>query len=115
MIPSFFLWIVLYGYSFLVFVVSVIPVSGPQVLTNQDKIIHFFLYMVMASLAVLARKSRPDRFVLMPAFLYAASFGLVVEIVQYFLPYRSFEWWDILANTCGAFFAVLLARLVRYA
>ena len=36
------------------------------------------------------------------------SFGLTIEIVHYFHPYRYFEWADLLANFLG----IILARTI---
>jgi VanZ family protein len=77
-------WFILYGYSFLVFLVSVMPVSGPQVVNHQDKIIHFFMYATMAGIVILARKFSSLKTVLLPAFFYAAGFGVMMELIQYF-------------------------------
>ena len=38
------------------------------------------------------------------------SFGLTIEIIHYFHPYRYFEWADILANFIG----IIFARAIYY-
>jgi VanZ family protein len=38
----------------------------------------------------------------------AAVYGAAMEVVQYFLPYRSFSFGDMVANVVGAFLACIL-------
>lgn len=39
-------------------------------------------------------------------------FGFLIEIVQFLLPYRSFSWHDVLANSVGAFVGLGLFYLI---
>ncbi len=42
------------------------------------------------------------------AFAIPVAFGGLMEIVQYFLPYRSSEWMDVAANAVGATIGLIL-------
>lgn len=73
-----------------------------------DKLNHFVGYAGLGGLIGLAGVRLPL------AFLAAVLFGIAIEYAQIPVPGRSGgDWADILANTLGAAFAVLLLRLVR--
>ncbi len=71
-----------------------------------DKAVHLGLYGVLGALVVLgARRAWPNfgmiRLVVRSV-LIATTFGLSDEIHQLFVPFRSFDLWDLLADTLGA-------------
>ncbi len=89
----FFLWVGIIG------VLSVIP-SPDRVVSVSDKFAHFVAYFITASLCYCAFKREKLSFLLflgLGVFLY----GIAIEIVQYFLPYRDFSVGDIIANASG--------------
>lgn len=85
------------AYAALMLAVSVIPISveGPDV-PQLDKLLHVGEFLVFAWLLIRA-KTRP-----VPAWLLAAAYGAMIEVVQGFLPWRSASWWDLGANLVGA-------------
>jgi len=99
-----FSWPVVYSYSAVIFVFSILPLKGPEELGVPfiDKAIHFLVYcllsVIVANLLFLKQKSRPHLF----SFLYAFTLGSFIEIMHFFLPYRSFEGGDIFFNVLGA-------------
>ncbi|NML20389.1 VanZ family protein [Pseudoflavitalea sp. G-6-1-2] len=82
-------------------------IPGPKI-PHFDKFVHFILFGVLGVLwsyyAWAKKKSGLNvakwfRLV----FLAVVANGIVLEIIQYcFIPDRSFDWWDILADTAGA-------------
>ncbi len=79
-----------------------------------DKIGHFLVYFILAISMVLeskrnkdfvniSRKSLTINFIALGVF-----FGVFIEIVQWFFPYRYFELGDIIANSSGSILGVLL-------
>lgn len=75
-----------------------------------DKIIHVILYGMLSLLvlrALMIEKAGQFRLI---SFLYAFSLGLLLEIVQIFLPYRSFELWDVLSNSLGSISGVFIGE-----
>jgi len=105
-----FSWYTTSIYSFLVIVVALVPVKfPPQVLFSfQDKIIHALIYFLLAFLAVNTFWRKKIANPKICSFFYAFSLGLFMELVQHFLPYRSFELGDILANLLGSLLGVLV-------
>ncbi|MFO7648196.1 MULTISPECIES: VanZ family protein [Halomonas] len=73
-----------------------------------DKLNHFVGYAGLAGLIGLAGVRLPR------AFLAAVLFGIAIEVAQVPVPGRSGgDWADILANSLGAAFAVVLLHLLR--
>lgn len=93
---------ILITYSLFILVVSILPVGKHKVLPYfpLDKAVHFFLYMLLSAVGVYAFKE--NRFCIFKAFVYALVFGLLIESIQGFIPYRSFEAEDVLINVLGA-------------
>ena len=96
-------------WSFLVLAVSVMPVSGPKTDLPVDKIAHFTLYGLTSILLFryfISKTSSGNAF--LKAVAVASIYGAAMEVVQYFLPYRSFSLGDMAANAAGAFLACLI-------
>ena len=77
-----------------------------------DKVVHFVFFVVLAYLVERAlRASGSVRVV--PYVLFAlAAFGAFDEFVQQFIPGRSMEFFDWVADVSGAIVGVVLARVV---
>ena len=73
-----------------------------------DKMVHFSFYTISSFLwswALLNSKSKHFYFNLILIVLGLIMFGLGIEFLQDILPTkRSFEWYDVLANTLGVLF-----------
>jgi len=84
----------------LIVFLSTIPLQLPPVEMelSADKLAHAFAYFVLSTNLGMA------------VFLL----GLVLEIIQgYVLVYRTFEVYDLLANTVGIFAFILLAKTLK--
>ena len=76
-----------------------------------DKIVHFGIFGVLGFL-ISYEKRRADIVTLALCALYGAA----IEVIQLFLPWRSFEWADMLADTLGALAGILAAKwLISFA
>lgn len=83
---------------------SVIPASGPKTDLPVDKIVHFVLYG-MTSIFLFRhfiKKATVTRAFYLSVAI-ASMYGAAMEVLQYFLPYRSFSIGDMAANALGAF------------
>lgn len=100
--------IVIYSYTFFIFVFSVLPVSGPAGVPFLDKITHFLIYALLSFMVANRMLLRKENHVSQIAFFYAFIVGLCIEIVQIFIPYRSFQIGDIISNSLGGFAGMLL-------
>lgn len=75
-----------------------------------DKLVHAAGYAALAVSWRLALRG-PSTAILAGVF----AFGAVIECLQGLLPWRSFEWADMLANGSGAALGLLIWSLIRRA
>ncbi len=104
-------------YMAVIFVLSVRkPPEGLELFWQADKVAHFSLYALMGFLwaRALVRGSRyagvrgSGKKVIAAAFAIAFLYGAFIEVVQIFIPERSGEVMDALANGAGGFFGALV-------
>ena len=93
---------------FVIFYFSVVPaftipnIAALSFLT--DKAIHFLIFLYLSSIGLLSRFEFSNIYLLIAIF----SFGLLIEIIHFYHPYRYFEFADLAANSLG----ILLASLI---
>lgn len=92
----FWLWIVV------VWLLSTLQLSVAPEVPNGDKIGHFVSYGILAWLAGNLGWNK------WRVWLGASLMGVAVECTQYFLPWRSFDVLDMLANSSGALLGILV-------
>jgi hypothetical protein len=73
---------------------------------------HLIAYGILGTLLVLAARADWSRAFVLAAILALA--GVVIEILQLFIPDRSFMWIDIATGTLGAFGGVVFGRFVQW-
>lgn len=92
---------------------SMVPGTGIFATKNLDKIVHVLLFASNVLLwgwhyETTDRQNRSLRFVYIAATAVMILLGIVMEYVQlYFIPNRSFDGYDILADVAGAVLAGL--------
>lgn len=112
--PRLFSWLTVHTYAVFLLIISILPpMALPKIdIIFFDKITHFLEYFLLAFIAIntslVCRKKRPYLF----SFSYAFGVGLIIEGIQLLLPYRSFEFSDILSNGVGCSLGLVL-RAVR--
>jgi len=101
----------------LIFVQSSFPSieSAPE-LPFSDKMLHFFAYAVLGALFLRAYqtlriKSNPILLLIL-SILSSSLYGISDELHQHFVPSRSAEWMDILADVLGSVFGVFIYRFI---
>lgn len=72
-----------------------------------DKILHFLGFACLLLLAFAASKHLSFWQGVRVA-AYVLIYGVAIEFVQYYIPYRTFNPVDIFANLCGVVFGVLI-------
>ena len=95
-------------------IVSVIP-EGPDLSAGRlDKIAHVCEYFVFAWLLVQASRAAhaPEREYRLWAWIYATSYGLLMELIQAMVPWRSAELGDVLADAVGAAIGVWVGQRI---
>ncbi len=83
-----------YLFLAIIFILSVIKINDTNLPEQSDKIVHFFMYF-LCSAAIYLLKFK--HFIIL-----SVLYGIFIEIVQYFIPWRSFSIADIVANCFGA-------------
>ena len=105
--PRRWFWPVLVAVT-LYFASSQSKVAGPDVI-GMDKLAHFLIYGLLATLILRTQNGRPvRRFGAWGAVLLAMAYGVSDEFHQSFTPGRTVEWADLLVDTAGAALAVYL-------
>ena len=93
---------------FVIFYFSVVPaftipnIAALSFLTV--KAIHFLIFLYLSSIGLLSRFKFSNIYLLIAIF----SFGLLIEIIHFYHPYRYFEFADLAANSLG----ILLASFI---
>lgn len=101
-------------YAALILILSVIPAHPQAPLNRLDKLAHLGEYLLFSWLLLGAMEASawqgPRR---VWSWAAAAGYGLLLEGVQHWLPWRSGDWADALANTVGAALGVWCAGTVK--
>ena len=94
----------------LIFCLSLVPASELKYFNALsflgDKISHEVIFFYIAILGMFCNFKIKNH--ILTAIIF--SFGLTIEIIHYFQPYRYFEGSDLLANLLG----IILARVIYY-
>ena len=110
--PRRFWWVVTGAYAIVVLVLSIIPTSGDLGPEHIDKVAHVCMYLLFAWLLVQVIRAThaTESVYLLWAWIYAFSYGLLMEVLQFFLPWRGASAMDVVMNGLGAVLGVWLAR-----
>ncbi len=98
-------------------IMSLMPYFGTSLAGNDNLFNRGYLWhtAVYAILIVISDKAFPGKTVLWSGVLIV--YGVMLEVVQCFLPYRSFNWYDLFANIggvlIGAFILVLYSAFTE--
>ena len=96
---------------FIVLILSVVNAGSIQTFKNfsfdADKIVHAIVYFILTYLGLLSRFNISK----LTLSLLIFFFGLFIEIIHFFVPYRFFEYFDLLANLIGVTIAQLVYKL----
>ena len=95
--------------TYVVFVIaaSLIPEAGMGVTVYKDKIAHLMAYFAMGALAWISVATMRRKLYLL---LFSVVLGVVLELVQEYVPGRSMDAADAAANTAGVVLAYLICR-----
>jgi len=79
-----------------------------------DKIVHFLMYFILMSIWCFATKKilkeKRKQFII-KGLVFGVFLGIILEILQKYLDIgRSFDTFDIIANTTGLFFVLLINK-----
>jgi VanZ family protein len=110
-------WFPVLFYCTAIFIQSCFP--SPEHLpsfTLMDKCLHFFAYGFLGMLFLRALRNsalgRREGLVLVLAIVLTGLYGGTDEFHQYFVPMRTADWWDLLADVIGGCFGVVCYHLL---
>ena len=99
-------WLAPTGWAIGLFILSSMSFAErPPTYPHEDKVIHLLLYAnlgLLLLLALLRERGWNPRRAAMIAFVMTSLYGMTDEFHQYFVPTRSCDWRDWLADTAGA-------------
>jgi VanZ family protein len=93
----FIVWLII------ILALSVMPVPEVNAPDNFDKLVHFGLYFFTSVMYYLLIHRKQ-----IVSVIFSTSYGFFIEVVQIFVPYRSFSLWDGFFNFLGALVSLLL-------
>lgn len=99
----------------LITALSVIPSAvGEEWFPHEDKIFHGIAYAVLCYVyyRTFRYRKRSGQSAARWSLALAASFGIVIEIVQAYLPLREFDWFDMIANSAGAAMVLIVSPAI---
>ena len=114
--------VILYKFTFVtclvILILSVMPTSElPKInIRFADKIVHILLYF-MLGIAVFMDFFINERRIsvrfkrIAGVMLFVVFFGGIIEIIQYFIPYRTASFYDFFANFIGGILAVIFVLI----
>jgi VanZ family protein len=93
---------------------SALPAEhGWMILIRIDKLVHMFLFAVLFLMCRFAFNFR-QKFYTIWLFLSVVAYGLSVELIQkYWIPGRSFDLYDLLADTIGCIAGWLIYTYIK--
>ena len=74
-----------------------------------DKVLHFLCFSYLTLITWLSRILSKDLHV----YVIVLAYGILIEIVQRFLPYRSFEYLDIFADFVGIIAGLIIIKIFK--
>lgn len=85
---------------------NAMPTTGNFNVPHSDKVVHFVGFGILAFLMSRGFKKQYSKIWLrnhyiLCSLVLAISFGIIIEIFQLYIPDRSFDLFDIVANTTG--------------
>ncbi len=89
------------------------PIDDIDIVSHQDKIVHFLQYFILAFLTffALVRGTRRDRrWQFITTIGVVIAYGIALEVLQMLVPQRDMSMLDIMANIAGAILGAYVAQ-----
>jgi len=95
-----------------VFIITILSIQGVNIESSVkflDKVLHFLCFSYLTFITWLSRILNKDLHV----YVIVLAYGILIEIVQRFLPYRSFEYLDIFADFVGIIGGLIIIKIFK--
>ena len=115
----FFAWIPTLMWGTMILFFSILPyhLNPPLTVGYFDKMVHFFEYAVLGVLVGKGLYSTGKRFSagnIVLILIITSGYGILMELVQSFVPGRCPSPGDVLANIAGVVFGIVLGKVVLW-
>ena len=90
-------------------ILSIQEVSIESSINFLDKALHFICFSYLTLITWLSRILNKDLHV----YVIVLAYGILLEIVQRFLPHRSFEYLDIFADFVGIIGGLIIIKILK--
>jgi VanZ family protein len=114
-----FVWIPTYIWAAIIFIFTILPFKGPELVPSfSDKIFHFLEYLLLAvlltrSLFLELEKLFPVTICLF-ALILAGVYGILMELIQVLVPGRYPSLIDIFANFGGIIAGIIIGKFILW-
>lgn len=106
-----------YGYSAILLLLSLVKIGPviPRLGSDfDDKLYHAAAYIIMGFVWGVYLLHQSKRNYILISFLIGALFGIIIELLQVTLTsYRSFDFFDIIANILGLCLGLILVSILK--
>ena len=90
-------------------ILSIKEVNIESSVNSLDKVLHFLCFSYLTLIAWLSRILNKDLHV----YVIVLAYGILIEIIQRFLPHRSFEYSDIFADFVGIIVGLIIIKIFK--
>ncbi len=92
--------------------ISILSIQEIEVQSSvnfSDKLLHFFCFLYLTIISWLSRIIFKELWL----YVIVLAYGILIEIIQIYIPYRSFEFLDIFADFLGILVGIFLINFLK--
>ena len=93
----------------LITILSIQEIEIQSSINFSDKLLHFFCFLYLIIISWLSRIINNELWL----YVIVLAYGILIEIIQIYIPYRSFEFLDIFADFLGVLVGNFLIILLK--
>ena len=97
-------------YIFMILIGTLLPRVGYPLVRNYDKFFHFVEFLILAFLLMKTLFAYKPKNIYAIAIFVSILIIILSEVVQLFVPSRSFSYWDMAFDAMGATIGFILAH-----
>tara|TARA_B100000700_G_scaffold275159_1_gene320753 strand:- start:1690 stop:2040 length:351 start_codon:yes stop_codon:yes gene_type:complete len=93
----------------LISIVSIQEIEVQSSVNFSDKLLHFFCFLYLTCISWLCRIIYKELWL----YVIVLAYGILIEIIQIYIPYRSFEFLDIFADFLGILVGIFFISFLK--
>lgn len=94
----------------LISALSIQEIDTKSLISLSDKLLHLFCFLYLTIISWLSRIIYKELWL----YVIVLAYGILIEIVQIYIPYRSFEFLDIFADFLGILAGSVFINFFKY-